>query len=124
MDIRKITESFYDCVCDIYEYREQTDHETGVTSFREEAVYKGIKCRVSYTTGLFQGSVKVGTSAVDNVTSKQYIKLFLPPDINIKSGCVFEVTKNDSVLRLKNSGRAYMYNSHQEVLIESSEDYN
>lgn len=124
MDLKKITESFFDCVCDIYEFDKSTDPKTGVTSFSPVIKHSGVKCRISYATGLFGGSVKVDSSFFDNVSSKQFIKLFIPSDISVKPGCIFEVTKNNTKIRLKNSGRTYLYPSHQEILIENSEKYN
>ncbi len=124
MNTQKIIESLYDRFCNIYIYNEETDETTGVTSLKKELAYSQIKCRISYTTGLFQGSLKINSSSDDNVSAKQYVKIFLPPDTNVPPGSVFEVTEGDKTLYFKNSGRGCMYKNHQEILVESEEEYN
>jgi hypothetical protein len=72
---------------------------------------------------LFGGSVKTSGTSYDNVASKQYIKLFLPPDVDVRPGSRIDVTKAGQTISLKSSTRVFMYPSHQEIIIESKEDF-
>jgi hypothetical protein len=113
----------YDCTCNIYVYEETTDNSTGVSSFKQILKYSDVKCRISYSTGLFQGSSKISAED-DNIISNQYVKLIMPTEFDVPAGSMFEVTTHrGDIYRFKNSGQSDVYRFHQEILAENESEY-
>lgn len=103
----------YDGRADIIEYRKQKDPESGITSYKEEAVERGLPCRLSFSE---ISSVSQTDSAADTA---QVIKLFLAPDaaIAIKPGSKIIVTQNGKTVAYQCSGVPAVYATHQEIML-------
>nr|DAR13815.1 MAG TPA: head closure knob [Caudoviricetes sp.] len=101
----------YDGRADIIEYRKQKDPESGITSYKEEAVERGLPCRLSFSE---ISSVSQTDSAADTA---QVIKLFLAPDAAIKPGSKIIVTQNGKTVAYQCSGVPAVYATHQEIIL-------
>ena len=101
----------YDGRADIIEYRKQKDPESGITSYKEEAVERGLPCRLSFSE---ISSVSQTDSAADTA---QVIKLFLAPDAAIKPGSKVIVTQNGNTVAYQCSGVPAVYATHQEIIL-------
>ena len=107
---RKAIEATYDGTCRIYGMQSVKDPVTKVTRQEETLVQDGIACHLSYSsTALAAGS--------DTVTGvAQTIKLFPP-------GSRIEVTQQGRTESYAQSGKAAVYSSHQEILLEIWKEY-
>ena len=109
---RRAIESQYDGVCDIIEYQKRKNQMTKITDFEEVVVKRGQRCRVCFENMY----VNTETETTSNVVMK--VKLFIAPELNIKSGSKIVVTQNSRTTAYKNSGEPAMYATHQEVMLE------
>ena len=114
---RKAIEATYDGTCRIYGMKPIRDPVTKVTRQEETLVQDGIACHLSYSsTALAAGS--------DTVTGvAQTIKLFLAPELVVPPGCRIEVTQQGRTESYAQSGKAAVYSSHQEILLEIWKEY-
>lgn len=109
---RKAIEETYDGTCNVYAKEPVRDPETGVTSMREVPTIEGQPCHLSFSGA--GPAMKTGT--VTNVP--QSIKLFLAPEVIIEPGSRIEVTQQKHTECYSRSGKAAVYSSHQEILLE------
>lgn len=110
-------ENLYDGICDIIEYSYSTDPVSKISAKTENTVFSNLPCRVSFqhnNNSRLNITVSGNTSAV----VKQYIKLFISPDICIKPGSKIIVTQNGVTNAYKNSGQPSVYFTHQEIMLE------
>lgn len=113
---RKEFEKTYDSECDIYENKEVTK-KNKATSYEEVKTYEKQACRLSYSS-------KTPASPTDNTSNiSMTIKLFISPDIKIKPGSKIVVTNNKGQGTFKSSGISAIYDTHQEIVLESCEEY-
>ena len=114
---RKAIEATYDGTCRIYGMQSVKDPVTKVTRQEEAIVQDGVACHLSYSsTALAAGS--------DTVTGvAQTIKLFLAPELVVPPGCRIEVTQQGRTESYAQSGKAAVYSSHQEILLEIWKEY-
>lgn len=114
---RKAIEATYDGTCRIYGMQSVKDPLTKVTRQEEALVQDGIACHLSYSsTALAAGS--------DTVTGvAQTIKLFLAPEPVVPPGSRIEVTQQGRTESYAQSGKAAVYSSHQEILLEIWKEY-
>ena len=114
---RKAVEATYDGTCRIYGMQSVKDPVTKVTRQEETLVQDGIACHLSYSsTALAAGS--------DTVTGvAQTIKLFLEPEPVVPPGSRIEVTQQGRTESYAQSGKAAVYSSHQEILLEIWKEY-
>lgn len=109
---RKAIESTYEGVCDIVEYGSVRDKKSGITRQEEITVLRSQPCRLSFEN-LY--------SAEQTVTAAQVVqktKLFIAPEILVKSGSKIVVTQNGVTGEYSASGEAARYYSHQEIMLE------
>ena len=112
MVARKAIESLYDCSCNIIEYREIIKPNKS-TSFEEIIVSENQPCRLSFE------NLSITDNMENNATEKTIsTKLFISPDIIIKSGSKISITKNNITTNYKSSGQPAIYNTHQEIMLE------
>lgn len=113
MVARKYFEQLYDCTCDVIENKEMLQSNKS-TFFEEVKVIKNQPCKISYE--------KISTISLVNDNSAEVplsIKLFISPDIKIKSGSKIIVTAKDgSNVSYKSSGSSAKYDTHQEIMLE------
>ena len=93
------------------------DPVTKVTRQEDVLKQEGIPCHLSYaSTAPAAGSDTVTTMA-------QTIKLFLAPELVIPPGSRIEVTQQGRTESYAQSGKAAVYSSHQEIMLESWKKY-
>lgn len=93
------------------------DPVTKVTRQEEVLEHDGVPCHLSYSsTAPAAGSDTVTTAA-------QGIKLFLAPELVVPPGSRIEVTQHGRTESYAQSGKAAVYSSHQEILLELWRDY-
>lgn len=107
---RKHIESLYLDTCNVIEYQSIKDTETGITSKQEVVVYENIPCKLS-----FNRFPQTGEGVVDSLSFLGTI--FLSPDLVIKEGSKFVVSKGNKTYELSNSGVPRMGINHQEIQV-------
>ena len=114
---RKAVEAIYEGTCRVFGMTPIKDPETKVTRQEEVLVQEGVPCRLS-----FSGVVSAAESGM--VTSvPQTIKLFLSPEHVIPPGSRIEVTQEGRTESYGQSGKAAVYSSHQEIILELWKGY-
>ena len=114
---RKAIEATYDGTCRIYGMRPVKDPMTKVTRQEEALVQDGIACHLSYSST----APVAGSDTVTGVA--QTIKLFLAPELVVPPGSRIEVTQQGRTESYAQSGKAAVYSSHQEILLEIWKEY-
>lgn len=114
---RKAIEVTYDGICRIYGMQSVKDPVTKVTRQDEALVQDGIACHLSYSSA----APAAGSDTVTAVA--QTIKLFLAPEWDISPGSRIEVTQQGRTGSYAQSGKAAVYPSHQEILLELWKEY-
>lgn len=115
--VREAIESTYIGECDIIEYVKTRNEKTKQNEYKEEIVLEKQKCRISFEN--ISNSVQSDTT--NNIT--QIIKLFIAPEIKIKSGSKIVVTQNGKIQEYKNSGVPAIYETHQEIMLQIFEGW-
>lgn len=115
--VREAIESTYIGECDIIEYVKTRNEKTKQNEYKEEVVLEKQKCRISFEN--ISNSVQSDTT--NNIT--QMIKLFIAPEIKIKSGSKIVVTQNGKIQEYKNSGVPAIYETHQEIMLQIFEGW-
>ena len=114
---RKAIEATYDGTCRIYGMQSVKDPVTKVTRQEEVLVQDGIACHLSYSS-------TVPAAGSDTVTGvAQTIKLFLAPELVVPPGSRIEVTQQGRTESYAQSGKAAVYPSHQEILLDLWKGY-
>lgn len=112
---RKAIESAYIGICDVIEYMDIESSGSRFTKKEEAAIYTGIPCRLSYSRyNQMYPAVPSDTAA----SVSQLVKLFLAPEIIIKSGSKIIVTQNGATTAYRSSGAPSYYSTHQEIALE------
>ena len=114
---RKAVEATYDGTCRIYGMQSVKDPVTKVTRQDEALVQDGIACHLSYSSA----APAAGSDTVTAVA--QTIKLFMTPELTVPPGCRIEVTQQGRAESYAQSGKAAVYPSHQEILLELWKGY-
>lgn len=109
---RAAIESTYTGVCTVYEYGDKTDPESHVTSQGEKPVIENQPCRLSF------GSLSAASESSGAATAAQTVKLFISPEVQIKSGSKISVTQNGITTEYAASGKPAVYTTHQEIMLE------
>lgn len=100
----------------IYEYQEVTDPDTFQTTTKPVAVYTDEPCRISYST---EQVTNINTGIAEVV---QRTKLFISPEIEIKTGSLIEVTQHGRTNTYKRTSEPAVYTNHQEITISLDKD--
>lgn len=114
-------ERLYVDVCNVYEYKKETDPKSKQTKTVRTLVHELLPCRISYGTFVRPSG--------DEVTSDLTLSavLFLSPDVIIPAGSEIEVERSvvggSRVIKLKNTSVPYFYATHQEITCSVLEDY-
>lgn len=109
---RKAIESLYSDIVTIIDYKETIDAKTGISRFDKEIIYKDLPCRITQQSSL---------SANQTETSDDYLKtviVILAPEIEIKPGCNFILTRQNQTEEYKQAGKRKLYSDHQSVQLE------
>lgn len=114
---RQAVEMMYEGTCTIYEKKGITDPKIKITSQREIPVYEEISCNLSFS------KVLPVEKQSEEYKQEQVVKLFLPPEINVKPGSKIVVTQNNVTEVYKMSSLAAVYTSHQEIVLDAWEGW-
>ena len=109
---RKAIESLYDGTCSITEYR-KVKKENKTTGSEEVVVLEGQPCRLSFGSTATTSPKENGASSVT-----QTVKVYLAPEITVKPGSKLTITQKSITTDYKNSGKAAVYATHQEIDLE------
>ena len=109
---RRAQEATYEGICTIYEYRDVTDEKTKLSSEEEVAVIEDQPCKLSFEK--LDSVVQTETAAVQ----AQGVKLFLAPEIALRSNSKIVVTQNGITNVYSASGIPAVYSTHQEIALE------
>ena len=79
------------------------------------------KCKISFFNSMSSNhpANNNGLASAPPLT----VKLFLPKDVIVPPGCRVDVTHEERVYRLKNSGDPAVFSHHQEVLMEVAQEW-
>lgn len=114
---RAILEETYDGSCNVYGLIHEKNPKTKVMESREVLLFSNLPCHLSYS-----GETAATSSSTLN-TVQQGIQLFLAPETHIEAGSRIEVTQNQRTENYVQSGKAAVYTSHQEILLELWKGY-
>lgn len=114
---RKAQEKTYEGRCTVTGYGKVKDPVTHITEEKEITAYEDQPCRFSFSSALATGS----SQTVDSL--EQSIKLFIAPDLLIKPGSKITVMQNGRTEAYKQSGKAAVYSTHQEINLELYEEH-
>lgn len=108
---RQALESAYDGVCTVTEYRQAKDAKNKFRKPEEIPVLENQPCRLSFEKTAAAGQTETVAIAA------QGIKLFLPPDVEIKPGSKITVSQNGMTGVYSASGVPAVYATHQEIML-------
>lgn len=114
---RKVVEETYDGICSVYEKKPVFNPETKVTSGQEVEVFHDEPCHLSFSSANASSNTK--TAAI----VQQTIELFLAPEKEIPPGSKIVVTQQGRTESYSQSGKAAVYSSHQEIVLELFRGY-
>ena len=109
---RNAVESLYDGICTVTEHQKVVKANKS-TTFSDVVVLTDAPCRISYSTITDINAKDDESSAVKQVT-----KLFISPDVTIKTGSKISVTQHGVTTDYKSSGQPAIYQTHQEIILE------
>ena len=112
VNARKAVESAYTGICTVIEFRNVKDPVSKITKPQEVTVTENVPCRVSFE------SKTAAASTLTAAEVAQGIRLFLAPEIKIKSGSKVIVTQNGVTTEYAASGVPAVYITHQEIMLE------
>ena len=109
MSVREAIESLYDCTATV---TVRVPYEDGaVTRFREEELFSGEPCRLSFSGLEAAGEAGLWSEA------EQSVKLFLAPEREIPAGSKITVEGRGMTRVYARSGQPAVYGSHQEIAL-------
>lgn len=108
---RAALERTYTGVCTVIESTDITDPITKITSKRERVCAENIPCRISFE------NVAPAAPSDTAAAFSQTIKLFIPPETDIREGSKIIVTQNGKTAEYSCSGQPAVYPTHREVLL-------
>ena len=103
---------YYEGSCTIVEYQEITDEITKITRVEEVAVIENQPCKLSFEK--INAAVQTETAAAIS----QGVKLFIAPEIKVKSGSKIIVNWCGETHEYSCSGEPAIYPTHQEIQLE------
>lgn len=115
--MQQAVEKLYADLCTIKNFSSETNKTTGITESTEKIIAENILCRLDYT----RSPPTDQTEAAASIT--QTVRLFLSPEIKVKEGSAIEVKHNGSYFYYKSAGKPILYESHQEIELEASEEW-
>lgn len=115
---KRAIKPFYTDRCNVYETRPV---KGGVTRFERVLKFDNIECRASAKNYLFGESA--GSEESNTLKISKKIKIFVPPEYEIKQGSEVEVIREGRKMIFGKSGEMTFYKSHNEVMVEIMKDY-
>lgn len=111
---RKALEKLYTDKADIYRWEKVKNEEMNTTVMDNVLKYKDVPCRIS------QKTLATNNQGQAQNTISYETRLFINPDIELKQGDRFIVTR-DYKARKYTTGEPFLYPTHQEISIERNE---
>jgi hypothetical protein len=112
MTAREAIESRYKGTCTITEYKPQKDETTKITEHQEVIVIEDKPCNLSFER-ISSTSDNDGVPVIVQVT-----RLFISPEVQIKTGAKITVKQNGVTGIYQKSGEPAVYSHHQEVMLQ------
>lgn len=113
-NIKKDVELMYIDRCNVISYENYEDIN-GITRYGEILKHENIPCHLTYS------SISQANSNGKYAITSQVVKLYLAPDVVIKTGSLIEILGDGKNLRYKCSGKPTLTSSHQEIILEIEE---
>lgn len=107
----------YDGTCTVSEWGKVKDRDTGLTKQGEVILLVDQPCHLSVESS----SADVQTASAAQVS--QSTKLFTAPDLAIKAGSKITVTQAGVTAMYTHSGKAAVYDTHQEIVLDLFEKF-
>lgn len=109
---REAVESTYTDLYTVTEHKKTTNKETKLTEWEDAIVIKNQPCRLSFQ--------QIKSTQPDGRAEAviQSVKLFIPPDTDIKPGSKISVTRQGRTTDYVSSGVPALYPTHQEIMLE------
>lgn len=108
---RKIIERTYTGRMDVYGYVDiETDY--GETKQERQLLMRDVPCALS------QYQLRPAGHSNSHSQRSYQAKLFVSPDVRIAAGSDIEVRQDGITYKFAYSGEAFVYSSHQEIVIE------
>lgn len=114
---RKAQEGTYEGLCTIIAYRGERNEDTGLSGMVEEVSAAGVPCRLSFEKLAAAAQSETGAAVT------QGVKLFLAPEVRVKSGSKIIVTQEGVTSEYQASGVPAVYPTHQEIMLELWEEW-
>lgn len=117
VNIRNNLKQLWTDTCTIINTEEIEDQKDHSTSSKEVIVLKDEPCKLSFQT--------ITTANSDQVKAELVLKakLFLTNEVNIKPGSKIEVIRENRTFLFTSSGLPAIYHWHQEIMLDSEEEY-
>lgn len=107
----------YDGIVTVSEWGKTKDPETGLTHQGEKILLKNQPCHLSAESNA------AATQTTSAAQVSQVIKLFVSPDLDIKPGSKIVVTQAGITTAYTHSGKAAVYDTHQEIILDLFERF-
>lgn len=107
----------YDGTVTVSEWEKIKDPETGLTHQGEKILFKNQPCHLSAESNA------TATQTTSAAQVSQVIKLFVSPDLDIKPGSKITVTQAGITAVYTHSGKAAVYDTHQEIVLDLFERF-
>ncbi len=117
--MKKALEPFYTHRCTVYE--KEPLFIDGKTTFSEKEKYVMIPCKLSVKAYLFGENAGSEKNNTLKITKK--VKIFMPPQYEIKPGSRLEIYDGERCSMYARSGEMSFYASHNEVMAEIEKNY-
>lgn len=112
MAARRAQESIYEGRCTITTHQNETDDSTGLSGSAERIEAEDTPCKLSFEKLTPAAQSETGSAIA------QGVKLFLAPEIRVKSGSKVIVTQEGETSEYCASGVPAVYPTHQEIMLE------
>ncbi len=114
--VRAVIEREYRGLCDVRALVQETD-SAGIVRTSEEIVLHDQPCRVSFE------SLKIVEQTETAGKISQRAKLFISPEIKIRTGSVITVKQDGMEREYAMSGVPAVYPTHQEIMLKAAAEY-
>ena len=114
MNEQQIIESTYTGRMTVYQF-ENVTMSWGETRQERVLLYDGVPCALS------QYQLRPAAHGDSHSQREYQAKLFAPPDVSLPAGCDVEVSQHGMMYKFRYSGEAFIYPSHQEIMVERLE---
>ena len=126
---RLACEALFDCVCKVM-VRNKFKAWDGSTRFKDEVLYDGLPCRISYesvsTSKKSSRFERTSLTRKNNTLGSEIsatARLFVSADADIPPGSKIFIFKDGREFRFVSSGIAAVYPGHREILMAAYEEY-